>query len=199
MAAQRPVILHGIPGWVIQLCKRIATWQGFVWTNLLGLVVGLLGTWLTSTSTGATPLETILTHWPLLLVVLGGCWLVFGLSATLGRLPEMNKPLSRIKREYLTNVIAQREKLEIEGIPAPLMYDAVALEDIFILPRFKPHRPLAEQTLTDSPIPAQALSSGEERHPIHPKARNASSLPMQECRGIQTRMVDDTIPSLTEQ
>jgi hypothetical protein len=42
-------------------------------------------------------------------------------------------------------VIAQRAKREIEGIPAPLIYEAVALEDIFILPRFKPHRALVDQ------------------------------------------------------
>src|SRR5258708_18864298 len=152
MAARRQVILHGIPGWAIKVCRRIATWQGFAWTNLVSLVVGLLCTWLTSTSAtnySLTPLGAMLERWWVLLAVCGVGWLFFSLSATLGRLPEMRKPLRRIKKEYLANVIAQRENLEIEGIPAPLIYEAVALESIFILPRFRPHRALTDQALTE--------------------------------------------------
>ncbi|HEY1351534.1 MAG TPA: hypothetical protein VGF67_18090 [Ktedonobacteraceae bacterium] len=97
-----------------------------------------------------TPVGTMLAHWPVLVGVLVGFWLASGLCAILGRLPEMTLPLRQIRQKYLTSVIALRDTLKIEGIPAPLIYEAVALEAIFILPRFRPQQALVDQALTDA-------------------------------------------------
>lgn len=135
MAARTPMMLHGIPGWVINLYKPHS--------DIAGLCLdqsGESGRWpavyLADLNERAEfrcdPLDTMLTHWPMLLAVLAGGWLVFGLSTTLGRLTSMKKPLRRIRKKYLSSVIVQREKLEIEGIPALLLYELVDLEAIFI-------------------------------------------------------------------
>ncbi|HVU69459.1 MAG TPA: NACHT domain-containing protein, partial [Ktedonobacteraceae bacterium] len=166
MPARARTIIHEIPGWAIRVCKRIATWKGFVGSNLMGLLVGILGTWLTSrsdTDFGKAPVGTMLHYWPIILAGLLVAWMVWGLSVRIGRLPEMKKALWRINKEYLENVIVQREKLEIEGIPAPLIYEAVALDAIFIAPRFKPHRALTDQALTAtfSELLRTRIASGE--------------------------------------
>ncbi|HET8851032.1 MAG TPA: hypothetical protein VFN02_00755, partial [Ktedonobacteraceae bacterium] len=80
MAAREQVILHGIPGWVIAVCKQIATWRGFVGTNLIGLAINVLATWLTSandTNFVKNPLGTLMRHWPVGVAMLGAGWALF--------------------------------------------------------------------------------------------------------------------------
>jgi hypothetical protein len=65
-------------------------------------VVGLLGTWLTSTdetSFRLTPVVTLITHWPVLALALVVCWGIAGLSAIGGRLLE---PMRSVRRSEMS-------------------------------------------------------------------------------------------------
>ena len=139
---------HGVPAWLIRLCKALSTIRGLFWSSLLNIVLSLIATWLFTANDSnyrKFPLDTLFRHWPIMLISIAILLLLTVAIWALGKLPVSPAPAA-LKRQYLARRIAQTQDLAIEGIP--LLPPRVRLDEIFIPLQLRPHRSEIDQLLT---------------------------------------------------